>query len=49
MLQLFARFRGILEPERTTVVESAIRRMQLTNWADRLTRDYSGELWVLSS
>jgi hypothetical protein len=43
MLQLFARLRGVLEPERSKAVESAIRRMQLTHWADRLSRDYSGE------
>jgi len=39
---MFASLRGILEPHRTAAVEAAIKRMQLSDWADRLTRDYSG-------
>jgi len=42
MLHLFARLRGVDEVDRTVAVEAAIRRMQLTHWADRVTRDYSG-------
>lgn len=41
-LFLYARLRGIEESRIPEVVNWTIERLQLTNWADRISREYSG-------